>query len=549
MSRKHGRPDFYVSGECVYGLDKHGRPGKRKPNPIEETRKFRFSRIGPKGEALSPGLLEKVAAAMVPANEASSDSKIPAGFTYLGQFVDHDLTLDKTATKLGDQVSIDELIQGRSPALDLDSLYGLGPVKDHQFYTDGVHLKVGTTERTNFPDLDPIVSQSLTGFDLPRVGSGQTKAARRRANIPDARNDENLAVAQIHLAFIHLHNNMVDKLMAAGTTVGLFEKARAEVVKHYQRMLRDDLLPRICDASVVNDVFKNGRRLFETLQVAPATKDNYSPLPSGVGTGSMPVEFSVAAYRLGHSMARTSYEWNRVFRSDGPGGPGTLEFLFRFSGTSGTLSPPDGLPETGDDAGSFEALPTNWIANFNNLFELDKGTLNFARKIDTNLSPPMGKLPLGSFGGLDSSGFSLDLQRQLAFRNLLRAGMVELASGQQMIAFAKQRGVTITALTEVEILKGAGQGADLTATLTPDEQKLIAGSTPLFFYILREAELTGGEHLGPLGSRIVAETFHRAIETSTDSIIRDPLWKPTLGNKMADLLRFAHGSTGLNPLG
>jgi hypothetical protein len=543
MHRKHGRPDFYVTGEGIYG----GKKGYcRTPNAIEETRKFRFSRIGPKGPALAAPLLEAVAKAMVPDAPAQKDSYIPAGYTYLGQLVDHDLTLDKTATKLGDQVSVEDLVQGRSPALDLDCLYGLGPLKDPQFYSDGLRLKVGSTAGSNFPPNDPVASQSLQGFDLPRVGVGQTKAARRRANIPDQRNDENLAVAQIHLAFIHFHNAVVEQLTVQGQTGELFERARDLVVKHYQYMLRHDFLARICDRAVVEHVFTQGRRLFEVPDIKSGTAKDYVPLPSGVGMGSMPIEFSVAAFRFGHSMVRQAYDWNRVFDN----GAGTLELLFQFSGTSGTLSPeaPSDSPE---DAGSFEVLPTNWIANFHNLFETSKKRPNLARKIDTILSLNMGKLPLGSFGGTDQSTFGPELQRQLAFRNLLRAGMVQLATGQQMVSLAQSRGVELTPLTPAQILTGNGEGADL-SKLGKAEADVFTKDTPLWFYVLREAELAGGNHLGLLGSRLVAETFHRAMETSVASIVREPLWKPTFGNQgkftMIDLLRFAHGEAGLNPL-
>ena len=97
------------------------------------------------------------------------DGEIPAGFTYLGQFVDHDLTMDKTQAALGSDVTVDELIQGRSPALDLDSLYGRGPTDDPQFYSDGLHLKMGTTARTH---------RLSAGVRRPRSAAGPAAAPR-----------------------------------------------------------------------------------------------------------------------------------------------------------------------------------------------------------------------------------------------------------------------------------------------------------------------------------------------------------------------------------
>ena len=83
----------------------------------------------------------------------------------------------------------------------------------------------------------------------------------------------------------------------------------------------------------------------------------------------------------------------------------------------------------------------------------------------------------------------------------------------------------------------------------------MAERTPLWFYVLREAELNGGR-LDGVGARIVAETFHRAIEGSRFSILRHPDFHPTHGRdastfEMTDLLFFAFAGKkkGLNPLG
>src|SRR4030095_5111927 len=109
---------------------------------------FRFSRMGPKGTArqLTDAHRTKIGDGMVVGGGGSS--QIPAGFTYLGQFVDHDLTFDKTSVMLGEDVSPTELLQARSPSLDLASLYGAGPADpaSEKFYeADGVHLRMGKT--------------------------------------------------------------------------------------------------------------------------------------------------------------------------------------------------------------------------------------------------------------------------------------------------------------------------------------------------------------------------------------------------------------------
>ena len=110
---------------------------------------FRFSRMGPngRGRQLAARACARSSASRWRAGGGGA-SQIPAGFTYLGQFVDHDLTFDKTERDARRRVSPAQLLQARSPSLDLDSLYGAGPQdpESAKFYeADGVHLKIGRT--------------------------------------------------------------------------------------------------------------------------------------------------------------------------------------------------------------------------------------------------------------------------------------------------------------------------------------------------------------------------------------------------------------------
>jgi hypothetical protein len=528
---RHSRDRYFVVGEGVYGGDPATEPAAEAADAEAAGRAtapapgdFRFSRVGPVGAPFGAELRRDLAAAMVRAG-GQAGSPIPAGYTYLGQFVDHDLTFDPSPLAPG-TVPIAELEQRRSPNLDLDSLYGVGPNATPRFYgPGGLRLKVGRTDLIQGESPKPGVKNR---FDLPR------EAGRRHALIPDHRNDENLAVAQTHLAFIKFHNRVVDRLQADGVPADrLFRRARAMVVRHYQWMLRTDFLPRIVRPAIVDDVFGNGRKIVE-------------PNPPAGAAATMPVEFSVACYRLGHSMVRAAYDWNRVFDDGG----GTLGFLFDFSGTSGFLGPG-------------QRLPSNWIADFRRLYDFSvvpgrpelvpivggRSKLNFARRIDTVLVRPLGTLPDGAIGGPDAEA----LHHNLAFRNLDRARMVRLASGQQMAQRLDQRGVPVQPLTRRQILTGDG-GADLDELSQVQRDRLVA-NTPLWFYILREAEVSGGRLTG-VGGRIVAETFHRAMEASRVSILDDPAWRPTLGPdpdtfRMVDLLLLAHDDDvdQLNPLG
>ena len=297
---------------------------------------FRFSRMGPAGTGLQLGEATRVKLAAAMTAGSSLDGVIPSGFTYLGQFIDHDLTFDRTNVMFDTDVSPAQMLQGRSPTVDLDSLYGAGPNDPGsvKFYADdGVHLKTGDSMASGGEAAFP-------GHDLPRAGTG-TAAAKRVAVIPDPRNDENLAVAQTHAMFIRFHNRVVDTLPATPAPL-VFTRAREKVTRHHQWMIRHDFLPRICDSSILDDVFTNGRKVFE-VGVDPTS------MPT------MPVEFSIAAYRLGHSMVRSAYNWNKDFDNH----TGTLEYLFQFTALSG-------------DLGGSPRLISIWVADFRRLYDFSE---------------------------------------------------------------------------------------------------------------------------------------------------------------------------------
>ncbi len=517
----HGSESYFVIGEGLLAESVGGRNGSENgAGPAvaamtaaasAATPPFRFSRMGPKGlnKQLGEGARKRLGEAM--ARAGGGNSQIPAGFTYLGQFIDHDLTFDKTDVMLGTNVTPAQLLQARSPSLDLDSLYGAGPQDpgSAKFYeADGLHLKMGKS-----------TGPTKNGFDLPR-GAGNTDAKKRKAIIPDPRNDENLAVAQTHLAMIRFHNRVVDTQLGGVPDAQKFEKARELVTKHYQWMIRTDYLPRIAKAAVVNNVFTSGRKAFEV-----------NATPTDVPT--MPIEFSIAGFRLGHAMVRAAYNWNKIFDNGG----GTLDLLFTFSATGGNL-------------GSDTRLASVWIADWRRLYDFGEANkpgltvpaskFNRAMRIDSRIVDPLQHLPPQTVGLPNSTGFN-DVRRNLAFRNLTRAKMVKLATGQQMATFLKNKGVNLTKLTKAQIRDG-NNGADLGALTAPQRESVLK-NTPLWFYVLREAELNGGK-LSGVGARIVAETFHRAIEGSTHSIVRDTSFAPSLGPnsstfRMVDLLLFA----------
>ena len=227
-----------------------------------------------------------------PADASLDNDAIPGGFTYLGQFVDHDITLDLTSLsdKKRDPLGLTNF---RTPSLDLDNVYGLGPDGSPHLYArdpaephiHGPKLLIGRNITVDFG--------GVTGEfrnDLPRSPEGF-------ALIGDPRNDENLLVAQTHLAFLKFHNAVCDKLASEGVPADeIFPKARRLVTWHYQYMVLHDWVERLCGEGTVARILHDGRQYYR-----------FKTRPY------MPVEFSVAAYRLGHSMVRQRYSHNKVF--------------------------------------------------------------------------------------------------------------------------------------------------------------------------------------------------------------------------------------------
>jgi hypothetical protein len=475
----------------------------------ERATSFRFSRMLPAqdGHQLDPATLERLAVRMTRPSDDAGDSKVPAGYTYFGQFVAHDLSFDASHAGLGMGLSIAGMKQARSPALDLDSLYGGGPgdPRSRKFYVGrGPKLRIGTTTEVAY--VPP-----LPGYDLPR-GTRGADTERRVAVIPDLRNDDNLAVAQIHAAFIRVHNRVVATQTGGADATERFRRARRIVTRHFQWLVWNDFLPRVCDRAVLHDVWAHGRKVLE-----PGAGRDEPP--------TMPVEFSVAAFRLGHSMVRSAYAWN-VHADLG------LADLFAHSARGG-------------DLGGGTRLRSTRVADLRRLFRfaaagdrLPPVEPNLARRVDTRLSGELRMLPGATFdGGADPS----PQERNLAFRNLMRARDIGLATGQDMAELFE-----LPALGERRL---GSAGADLGALTTRGMRH-----TPLWLYVLREAELHDGRLHG-VGARIVAETFHRAIQGSRTSILDDPAWTPTLGRgpheyTFADLLfwAFEHDVGKLAPL-
>jgi len=212
-----------------------------------------------------------------PGEELGEDNpRIPAGWPFFGQFIAHDITHDRVP--LQDSEDINTLENFRKPRLDLECVYGAGPVGQPYLYD--VHD----------PDKFLIGARSATG-DLPRNEQGL-------ALVGDARNDTHLFISQLHLAFLHFHNRMVDRVRDVGTNPDeVFERAARMVRWHYQWIVLHEFLPLSVGNELVGELFESGPKLcrFE-------------------GRPYIPVEFSDGAYRFGHAQIRTAYDVNTGLR-------------------------------------------------------------------------------------------------------------------------------------------------------------------------------------------------------------------------------------------
>lgn len=463
--------------------------------------------------------LKKLGAAMVddfPVEE--SNSIIPPVYTYWGQFIDHDITANTDR----DPESFDDITEFDRPAtpdtilrnlknfrrafLELDSVYGDGPGFDENepeaadLYDplDRAKLRVGdnTVTRDN-PDIPAELNQIIPPADdlkrdLPR-------GENRVPIIGDARNDENLIVAQFHTAFLRFHNAVVDRIRARQPELPdrrVFNRAKRITRWTYQWLVVNDFLKTITTPGTVENILDNGLTLGQFAEQEDAQV--FTPL-----------EFSVAAYRFGHSMIRDVYDFNRNF-GIGTDPESTLDLLFQFTGKGGFINDAPTLPE-------------NWIIEWDRFVDREaaaKRQENSARKIDVHLSSLLLDLRnegMSEDGEYPLPGETVDLLKQLAQRNLLRGYLLHIPTGQSLAKAAGIEPLSIEELMDDNTL-------DVYRAIGPFLEK-----TPAWFYILKEAEIRGGgDCLGELGSRIIAETMISLLQADPDSYLnrKRERWAP-----------------------
>jgi len=448
---------------------------------------------GPKALIVNPA----VNGNPTPANPSGTNPDNPtmtAGSTFIGQFTDHDITFDQTS-HLG--VPQDPLTSpnSRSPALDLDSVFGGGPAVRPDLYvanqdgTAGPALKIGT---------------GGVHEDVPRVPNGD---GTYTPLLGDPRNDENVMIAGLHCAHILFYNKVLSQLrqlnlkhFPAARNADLsnpytqFLIARQVTQWHYQWLLVNEHLPQIAGQDVVSDVLENGNQVYHP----PA------------GDAFLPIEFGGAAYRFGHSQVRPSYRANFTSGTgDSPSPTADPFFALVFDPTQPNFSAPP-VVDRDDLLGGFPA-PRRYVG-WQTFFDLGDGQVKNNKKIDTTISTVLFTLPVPAIAPHTQTSPTV-----LPQRTLLRHLTWSLPSGQ-----AIARAIGDSPLTPADL-------ADIGAVYQP-----FATSTPLWYYILAEAKLAAnGLHLGPVGGRIVTETLIGLLSADPASYLSAfPAFTPFLGTDL-----------------
>lgn len=465
---------------------------------------------------------------------AENNSQIPPVFTYLGQFIDHDITagtdrnqndemIDNatlSAAKRDDVVA--SRVNFRTGRLDLDSLYGNSEVAEAANEKDAGFLAKFQDAMRFPPDRAKMriafYSPKTKGVDLPRDRAGDLlrlgaltggvnptitqadldglspelhsvfaeedgKPKIHRAVIAEGRNDENLIIAQLHLAMLRFHNRVVDScddptILGQGREA-VFRWAKENVTRTYQWLIVNEYLPTMCNPAALGWIVANGAPLYKGLFDAHGGCTD--------GHFVMPIEFSTAAFRFGHSMVRPAYDWNKFFGrkqdSLNIADKATFQDMFALTGSGKLKGMSKRLP------GQFGADWDRMSAEVTPEFP-DRAT----RLIDTQISMPLFNLP-------SESSMANCVLKHLAVRNLRRGMMLNLPSAQDCIATLNADfSLKLPVLTPEQL----GDGPIYAAL----ESGKFLNATPLWYYILREAEvLESGERLGPFGTHLVAETL------------------------------------------
>ena len=553
-----------AAGSCGKPAPGETRPPQQLCDPIANTATLRAIIGPPLGTGASPFVDDNT----------GPDGAQPAGYTFLGQFIDHDVTrtttalsalgaLDRAAqtdpsvrTRLAAagitagllrQAVADAAVPGSALSantgkLDLDSVYGVpdfatlagigAPWFEQQ---NGTYTGRFAVREVAAPSAGGAAGV-IDGFDYERGAAGA-------AEIPDPRNSEHKMLSQLQNLFELAHNDCMDRALAGAAPPSqqqiatAFDGCHKKVLWTYETIVATDFLPRISAEATLERVAPGAVHAY----VRGTTATSILPTPSGVhtflysctpgvGDGAViriPHEFAVAAFRLGHSLVRDDYVLHEVVRDAGGNIlTGQPRPIFAAAGQAATV----GL--VGDNP-----LQPGDVIDWSYFFDVGGATAQATRPLDTLISDTLFSLPVAALPpGPAADGKDTPSERNLPRRNLLRAsepnsvvtGSVGLATGEEAERYAQRRIAGLhDATAEVKSLLAARLKS---AGFKPDA---LGALTPLWLFVLAEAETTqASRRLGELGSHIVDEFLLGSLYCDLSSVLYAPPadlqgWGPT----------------------
>lgn len=419
-------------------------------------------------------------------NKDFQPSDLPASITFMGQFIDHDLTKNATNLVVEEDNASPPVQDVASPYIDLDSVFG--PRTDD----DGT----GGSASPKRPDGRFVLAKldgSNNAYDVLRGADGG-------ALIEDGRNDENQMILQVHLLVMRVYNLLIKE---KGLSAAAAEK---ETIYNWQSVVLNDHQKSVLDATIFQEVLDD-----LTKEIAkPGSVHRLKYRPVG-GSLKLPHEFAIA-FRYGHSQLRDAY--------------------FVRQGHSITLfNNLDPGPNFQDLRGG-RSLTADRVIDWPYFIAPDDDRRR-SNKLDTLIASDVFDLPESAVPDAPTKFLG-----NLPQRNLIRSREIGLTSGEKLFDFYF--------------------GADAAGKLTPDQiepdkakqglfalQPKAGFQTPLWYYVLKEAELNGGLRLGKLGSRLVGEVVGGAIYYNPVAYVHEPAWKSAINGsrevKLKDLVDFIHG--------
>jgi hypothetical protein len=442
--------------------------------------------------------------------ERWENPRIPSGYTYLLQFVAHDLVHSAIPLSVAGTLGAGTANARRTP-LQLETLFGSGPVGSPFVYAldapnddRRTKLRLGRMRWKDknveagcpFRDIARAPAENVTGIDRSIAGH---RVALTEALVADPRNDDHAIMSQLTALFALLHNNLIDLVRRHEPTTGAnghfgaahkrFLCARGALTSIYHNIIRKDLMRRILHPAIYAAYSVPNPDFIDRSGDAGRAEDGWQ----------IPIEFSHGAFRFGHAMVRPEYQINDLSNHDLNN---TLE--------KSSANDPVNMP-----------LDSSWIVRWSRFFEINGSRPNFSRRIGPYLSDGLGNDQIfPAFDETDRVG--------LLYRDLFGAAIAGLWSVDALIAeiavrrphFINTSRLLADRAWRVSQIRDWLASAPVYGGLTADDIETLSNDPPLPFFILFEAMQqpeAKGLRLGPLGSIIVSEVIFGALHRESES--------------------------------